>query len=199
MALSLSKNEGLIYCLFFVQVKLLEVKEDEGKIVVSQRRVLSDGKLNISRGQVLSGTVTGLRKYGVFVEMEGGDAGLLHVSQVSSDRVENIDKLFTIGQRVKVMVLDFDKVTGKIAFSTKALEANPGDMLRDMNSVFENADKNAKAFLERLEAERITRETATMDIVAGLGNVLGNSGGEQDGTISVAESIESILASISKS
>lgn len=181
---------------FVLQVKLLEVVEDEGKIVVSQRRVATDNKPDVKKGQVVTGTVTGLRNYGIFVELEGGDAGLLHVSQVSCERVDNIENLFSMGQQIKVMVLEFDRMTGKVALSTRALEVNPGDMLRDMNTVFDNAESTAKTFMERLEAERIAREAAAKDIVAGLGSVLNNNGENDDQIVSVAESIESILASI---
>lgn len=174
----------------------MEIVEDEGKIVVSQRRASNEHKLDVKKGQVVAGTVTGLRSYGAFVELEGGDAGLLHVSQISCERIDNMDTMFTVGQQIKVMVLELDKATGKVALSTKALEANPGDMLRDMNAVFANAEATGKAFMERLEAERLAREAAAKDIVAGLGGVLNGNGENAEQIVSVAESIESILASI---
>ena len=81
----------------------------------------------------MSGTVTGLRQYGVFVELSGGLAGLLHISQISVDRIESLENLFTIGQKCKVMILDHDKTNNRVALSTKVLEPNPGDMLRYVN------------------------------------------------------------------
>merc|ERR1712146_31331 len=126
--------------------------------------------------------------------VQGGVAGLLHISQISYDRVENLENLFSIGQRAKVMIIDHDKSNGRVALSTKTLEVNPGDMLRDMNAVFEKAEETGKMFHERMDAERKAREAAAKDIVAGLGgNVEGESG---EPLVSVAESIESILASI---
>eukprot|EP01038_Epipyxis_sp_PR26KG_P012958 gene12958-17374_t len=185
-----------------ITVKFLDVIEDEGKLVISQKRFLSESMTQLARGQVVSGTVTGLRYYGAFCELEGGTAGLLHISQISYDRVESVENLFKIGQKLKVMVLDHDKVTGRVALSTKALEANPGDMLRDMSNVFENAEETAKKYHERLDAERTAREEAAKDIVAGLGGAMGLNGGEGgngngvDPLGPIAESIESILASI---
>ena len=44
----------------------------------------------------------------------------------------------------QVMILDHDKVSGRVALSTKALEPSPGDMLKDMNAVFEKAIETAK-------------------------------------------------------
>ena len=177
-----------------IKVKFLDVNEDDGKIVVSQRRAMTESQSALKRGEVVQGTITGLRAYGAFLELDGGVAGLLHISQISYGRVENPETLFTIGQRCKVMILDFDKANGRVALSTKVLEPNPGDMLRDMPSVFENAEETAKKYHERLEAERLAREAAAKDIVAGLGGAIADP--DRDPLLSVADSIESILASV---
>jgi len=198
-----------------LMVKFLDVVEEEGKVVISQRRALADNAPALERGAVVQGTVTGLRNYGAFLELDGGSAGLLHISQISYDRIENLDALFSIGQRVKVMILDHDKSTGRVALSTKTLEPSPGDMLRDMENVFASAEETAKRYHERQESERVAREAAAKDIVAGLGSAIeggdaasadaaaGSAGGDAssggegvDPLVSVAESIESILASI---
>ena len=149
--------------------------------------------VDLNRGEVVAGTVTGLRQYGAFLELDGGVAGLLHISQISYDRIDNLESLFTIGQRCKVMILEHDKANGRVALSTKTLEPSPGDMLKDMQNVFEQAESTAKKYHERVEAERTAREAAAKDIVAGLG---GDADGNGDPLVSVADSIESILASI---
>jgi small subunit ribosomal protein S1 len=177
-----------------IKVKFLDVNEDDGKIVISQRRAMTESQTALKRGEVVGGTVTGLRAYGAFLELDGGVAGLLHISQISYGRVENPETLFTIGQRCKVMILDFDKANGRVALSTKVLEPNPGDMLRDMPSVFDKAEETAKKYHERLEAERLAREAAAKDIVAGLGGAIADP--DSDPLLSVADSIESILASV---
>lgn len=169
--------------------------EEEGKIVVSQRKAKADAQTNdLKRYQVVAGTVTGLRNYGVFLELEGGMSGLLHISQISYDRVDNLEGVFTIGQPVKVMVIEHDKMNNRVALSTKTLEPNPGDMLKDMKSVFDQAEESAKKYIARMEEERKAREATAKDIVAGLGGAIDNTG--VDPLVSVADSIESILASI---
>ncbi len=177
-----------------LNVKFLDVNEEEGKLVVSQRRALMENQTELTRGEVVSGTITGLRQYGAFLELDGGVAGLLHISQISYDRIDNLESLFTIGQRCKVMILEHDKANGRVALSTKTLEPSPGDMLKDMSAVFDNAEETAKKYHARMEAERQAREAAAKDIVAGLG---GSSEAEEGAdSSSVADSIESILASI---
>lgn len=177
------------------KVKFLDVIEDEGKLVISQRRALAEFQTaTFKKGDVVAGTITGLRNYGAFLELEGGMAGLLHISQISYDRIDNLEKLFQIGQKCKVMVIEHDKAQGRVALSTKTLEANPGDMTKDMEAVFANAEETARKFQERMDAERKAREAAAKDIVAGLGGNADES--SADPLASVAESIESILASI---
>jgi small subunit ribosomal protein S1 len=187
-----------------LNVKFLDVNEDEGKVVISQRRAMMDSQtFSFEKGEVVPGTITGLRNYGAFLELDGGIAGLLHISQISFDRVDNLESLFKVGQRAKVMIIDHDKVNGRVALSTKTLEQQPGDMLKDMQKVFDSAEETGKKFNERMESERQAREAAARDIVAGLGSGL-DSASEGDaaepvaaGDVgSVAESIESILASI---
>jgi small subunit ribosomal protein S1 len=179
-----------------LKVKFLDLNEEEGKIVVSQRRAMMESQsMDLKRGEVVSGTITGIRPYGAFLELDGGVAGLLHISQISYDRIDNLENLFNVGQRAKVMILDHDKLNGRVALSTKTLEPSPGDMLRNMEAVFAQAEETAGKYHERMEAERKAREAAAKDIVAGLGGSLeGESGG--DPLMAVAESIESILASI---
>ena len=169
-------------------------------MVISQRRHLSDVAPTLVPGEVIGAKVTGLRNYGAFLELDGGSAGLLHISQISADRIDNLETLFTVGQRVKVMILSHDKLNGRVALSTKALEPNAGDMLKDMNAVFEKAEATAVRYKQRIDTERIARETAAQNIVAGLGGAIENDGlssdANNDPLVSVAQSIESILASI---
>jgi small subunit ribosomal protein S1 len=63
-------------------------------------------------GSVVSGTVTGLRQYGAFLELEGGMAGLLHISQISYERIDNLEQLFSVGQKCKVRL----KITPPVPF-----------------------------------------------------------------------------------
>ena len=71
--------------------------------MISQRRALTEFQTsNLKKGDVVTGTITGLRNYGAFLELEGGMAGLLHISQISYDRIDNLENLFQIGQKCKV-------------------------------------------------------------------------------------------------
>merc|ERR1711920_859814 len=152
---------------------------------------------NLSRGDLVQGLVKALKPYGAFIEV-GGMSGLLHISQISYDRIEDLEKVLQPGQQVKCMIIDHDKVNGRIALSTKTLEPEPGDMLRDSAKVFELAEETAKAYHERMEAERKAREEATKDIVMGLGDSLADLTSEgsegEDPLADVSDNLDSLLS-----
>jgi len=163
-------------------LKFLEVSEENNKLVVSNRRaVVEDQMKELSRGDVLQGVVKAIKPYGAFVEINGM-SGLLHISQISYDRVEDINSVLQMNTLIKCMVIDHDKVNGRIALSTKTLEPEPGDMLRDYQKVYDLAEKTAAEYHERMESERKAREEAAKDIVMGLGDDLNMSfgGGSSD-------------------
>lgn len=169
-------------------LKFLELNKENGKLVVSHRRALVDSQMeSMSRGDVVTGMVKLLKPYGAFVEVNGM-SGLLHISQVSYDRVEDLSLVVQPGQRIKCMIVDHDKVNGRIALSTKTLEPEPGDMLKDRQKVFDQAEQTAKKYHERMEAERKAREEAAKDIVLGLSEGLNGL----DGTLPVYPSKPSL-------
>eukprot|EP00816_Leptocylindrus_hargravesii_P007224 CAMPEP_0196802160 /NCGR_PEP_ID=MMETSP1362-20130617/1829_1 /TAXON_ID=163516 /ORGANISM="Leptocylindrus danicus, Strain CCMP1856" /LENGTH=394 /DNA_ID=CAMNT_0042173377 /DNA_START=75 /DNA_END=1259 /DNA_ORIENTATION=- len=165
-------------------LKFLEVNPETNKLVVSNRRAVVESQMNdLSRGDVVDGIVKALKPYGAFVEV-GGMSGLLHISQISYDRIDDLEKVFAMGDKVKCMIIDHDKLNGRIALSTKTLEPEPGDMLKDSARVFELAEETAAKYHERMEAERKAREEAAKDIVLGLGDVVGDALSIDEGDVS---------------
>ncbi|CAM9523631.1 unnamed protein product [Heterosigma akashiwo] len=155
-----------------LRLKFLEVNAETGKLVVSNRRaVLEEEMKELSRGDVVDGVVKTLNPYGAFVDIFGM-SGLLHISQISYDRIGDLEAVLTVGQKMKVMIIDHDKVNGRIALSTKTLEPEPGDMLKDPAKVMAMAEETAAKYHERMEAERKAREEAAKSIVMGLGEGL---------------------------
>lgn len=178
-------------------LKFLEVNQESNKLVVSNRRAVVEQQMtDLSRGDIIDGIVKALKPYGAFVEV-GGMSGLLHISQISYDRIDNLEKVFQLGDKVKCMIIDHDKVNGRIALSTKTLEPEPGDMLKDPQRVFDMAEETAAKYHERMEAERRAREEAAKDIVMGLGDSLDDlSDGDSsaDPLADVNDSLDSLLS-----
>jgi S1 RNA binding domain protein len=72
----------------------------------------------VEQGQIVTGTVVGLHDFGSFVELDDGETGLVHISEVDRDYVENIHAYLTEDQRVQVKVLGI-KDDGRIDLSIK--------------------------------------------------------------------------------
>lgn len=72
----------------------------------------------VNVGDIVEGKVTDIMNYGVFVKLESGKSGLVHISEVSKDYVEDIHTVLNQGDKVKVKVLSIDE-KGKIALSIK--------------------------------------------------------------------------------
>lgn len=127
--------------------------QEDGRLVLTCRKPFDDknamAKFNV--GDVLLGTVRQIQPYGAFVEAAGNIQGLLHISQISNERVMSMDGIFTVGDKIKVMVLTKETVDGKskLGLTTRKLEPNPGDMLRNPKLVFDKARRIAARSLAR--------------------------------------------------
>eukprot|EP00539_Tryblionella_compressa_P006842 CAMPEP_0178758646 /NCGR_PEP_ID=MMETSP0744-20121128/14501_1 /TAXON_ID=913974 /ORGANISM="Nitzschia punctata, Strain CCMP561" /LENGTH=418 /DNA_ID=CAMNT_0020413033 /DNA_START=120 /DNA_END=1376 /DNA_ORIENTATION=- len=184
-------------------LKFLEVNQENNKLVVSNRKAVVEAQMeDLSRGDLVNGIVKALKPYGAFVEV-GGMSGLLHISQISYDRIDDLEKVLQPGMQVKCMIIDHDKVNGRIALSTKTLEPQPGDMLKDPGMVFDMAEETAEKYHAKMEEERKAREEAARDIVLGLGDSLDGLGGDLNGDdessssdplADVSDSLDSLLS-----
>ncbi len=73
--------------------------------------------MQIEVGTVLEGKVTGIAAFGAFVEFPDGKSGLIHISEIASEYVEDIKQFIKVGQQVKVKVIGTEK--GKLSLSLK--------------------------------------------------------------------------------
>lgn len=134
-------------------LKFLEVDEDRNRLVLSHRRALVERKMNgLEVGEVVIGSVRGIKPYGAFIDI-GGVSGLLHISEISHDHIDTPHSVFQVNDELKVMIIDLDAERGRISLSTKQLEPEPGDMLKNRELVFEKAEEMAEKYREKLLAE----------------------------------------------
>jgi small subunit ribosomal protein S1 len=134
----------------FLPLKFLEVDEERNRLVLSHRRALVERKMNrLEVGEVVLGTVRGIKPYGAFIDI-GGVSGLLHISEISHEHIETPHTVLNVNDQMKVMIIDLDAERGRISLSTKALEPEPGDMLSDPQKVFEKAEEMAARYKQML-------------------------------------------------
>jgi ribosomal protein S1 len=122
----------------FVNQRLLclvtEVNPEERNLVVSRRALLEKQREEtreklwdeLAEGQVRQGVVRSVRDFGAFVDLGGVD-GLLHVSEMSWQRVQDPSTIVQPGQTVKVVVLKLDRERRKVSLGLKQLTASPWD------------------------------------------------------------------------
>jgi len=131
-------------------VKILEVDKDKGRFILSERLVSEEQELanaekalsKISPEDVVEGVITGIKPFGIFVAVEvpleeGNDdnigvlEGLVHISEISWDKIDDLNALFQKGQRVKAKVLAINEEHGKLTLSIKQLQDDPWDEFVD--------------------------------------------------------------------
>ena len=122
----------------------LEIDRNNNKLILSQRLATRSASFStLELDQLVSGKVTGIKPFGVFVDLEGINA-LLHIKQVSQKFIENLEKMFQVGQQIKAVILDLDEGKGRVALSTRVLENFPGEMLENMEEVMASAEARAE-------------------------------------------------------
>lgn len=80
--------------------------------------------MQLEIGEIYGGTVSGMTDFGVFVTLENGKTGMVHISEVSNTYVKSIKDVITEGQEVKVKLLSIND-NGKISFSIKQAMPKP--------------------------------------------------------------------------
>jgi ribosomal protein S1 len=109
-----------------------EANRDRRNLVLSHRAVMERERneqrdklmAELAPGQIREGIVRSLKDFGAFVDLGGMD-GLIHISQLSWDRVKHPSEVLEVGQKVKVRIEKFDKDTGKVGLSYREIGANP--------------------------------------------------------------------------
>ncbi|MFO5495103.1 MAG: S1 RNA-binding domain-containing protein [Cuspidothrix sp.] len=121
----------------------LEVNLETKKLVLSQRLATRSSSFSLLElGQLVEGKITGIKPFGVFVDLNGVSA-LLHIKQVSQKFIDSLDKVFQIGQPIKAVIIDLDEGKGRVAISTRALENFPGEVVENFAEVMASAEARA--------------------------------------------------------
>ncbi len=123
--------------------RVMEIKEGGRNIVVSRKVLLQEIEKEaakkiwetIEEGATFEGTVKTIKEYGAFVEIGTGVQGLLHVSEMSHQRVSDPQEMLTVGQKIQVQITKYNPANNKISLSMKSLQQDPWDAAIDKFSV----------------------------------------------------------------
>ena len=112
-----------------VEVSVDKIDREAGKISLGYKKAEDNPWLKIENeykvGDEISVTIMRITDFGAFAEIIKGVDGLIHISQISHTRVENVNKALTIGQSVKVQIIDIDLEAKRVALSIKVLTPDP--------------------------------------------------------------------------
>ena len=117
-----------------IGVKILEVNRKRNRLIVSQKAAFDEDRARqrgelfekLKIGDEIQGKVSGLTTYGAFVNLGAAD-GLIHISELSWDRVANVGDVLQVGQDVQVKVIKLDPETSRISLSLRQLGQDPWD------------------------------------------------------------------------
>lgn len=119
-----------------IDVVVLKINHANENVVVSHKALveksLEDQKSaiigNLQKGQILEGIIKNMTSFGVFIDLGGVD-GLLHITDISWTRIRHPEEVLTLGQKVEVVVTDFDEDQKRISLGMKQLTPHPWEAL----------------------------------------------------------------------
>ena len=123
--------------------KIVKFNEFRQNIVVSRKAVMSDGLddkkkeflENLEVGMDIDGIVKNITDFGAFIDLGGGIDGLLHITDITWGRINHPSDKLTLGEQLKVKVIDYDKVKNRVSLGLKQLEDDPWKNVVDNYSV----------------------------------------------------------------
>jgi small subunit ribosomal protein S1 len=115
-----------------VSVRVIEVDRERRRLILSERQALQETRETLKErlldqlveGDVRTGRVTSLADFGAFVNIDGAD-GLVHLSEISWDRIQHPSEVLSVGQEVTVKVISVDQDRKRIGLSIRQLQRDP--------------------------------------------------------------------------
>ena len=119
-----------------IVVKILEVNRKRNRLIVSQKAAEDEDRARkreelfsrLQVGSTVKGTVSGVTSYGAFVDIGGAD-GLIHISELSWDRISKVTDVLQLGEEVTVKVIKLDSDQSRISLSLRQLQQDPWERL----------------------------------------------------------------------
>ena len=137
-----------------LEVKVLKYDKEHDRVSLGVKQLRDDPWATVTErypvNQTTKGKVVSITDYGVFVELEEGVEGLIHVSEMTwSKKPRHPSKMVSVGDEVEIMVLNIETETKRISLGMKQLQPNPWDLVTEnypVGSVIEGKIKNITDF-----------------------------------------------------
>jgi small subunit ribosomal protein S1 len=137
-----------------LEVKVLKYDKEHDRVSLGVKQLREDPWATVTErypiGQNTKGKVVSITDYGVFVELEEGVEGLIHVSEMTwSKKPRHPSKMVSVGDELEIMVLNIEPETKRISLGMKQLQPNPWDLVTETypaGSIIEGKIKNITDF-----------------------------------------------------
>ena len=121
--------------------RIIEYDPESDKLVLGRRDIIAEEKNadrvkllgNLNTGMIMKGTVSSVKNYGAFIDI-GGIEGLLHVSEISNEKVNDANSVYKDGDEVEVMIKNINMEDQKLSLSRKELLEDPWDVFKSDHS-----------------------------------------------------------------
>lgn len=121
-----------------MKFKIVELEPSENRLILSHKAVIQAEKAELSKdrmdslteGETVEGTVARLTNFGAFIDLGGVD-GLVHISQIAHEHVNNPGDKLTIGEKINVKILSVDEERGRVSLSIKDTLPGPWETVED--------------------------------------------------------------------
>jgi small subunit ribosomal protein S1 len=125
-----------------IETKVIELNRSRNNVVLSRRAVLEEERKEVRQqildrlqpGLVVEGQISNIVDFGAFVDLDGID-GLIHISELSWSHVNHPSEILTIGDTVKVKVLDIDRDRQRISLGLKQTQEDPWQRIVDTYNI----------------------------------------------------------------
>lgn len=119
-----------------ITVKVISIDKDNGKISLGIKQLSNNPWENIEatiqEGKTIQGRISSITDYGMFVEVQGGVEGLIHISEISwTERISDLNKYYRVGDVISAKVVSIDKDNRRMSLSIKQLSANPWEKIKE--------------------------------------------------------------------
>lgn len=136
------------------KIKVLVREIKDGKVSLTAKFPEENpwliAKVNYALGKTVKGKVVRIAGYGAFVALDDYIDALLHISEISREKIKKVDDVLQIGQEIEAKVIDFNDVDKKISLSIKALLPEPENTKEDPEDI---ADVNIEEYAKKMEEE----------------------------------------------
>ena len=119
-----------------ISVKVLSFDKNNEKISLGLKQLESNPwesmRSEVQVGAKITGVISSITDYGLFIEVDKGVEGLVHISEISwTDRISDLHKFYKVGDNIEVVVVSLDKENRRMSLSVKQLEKNPWDAIEE--------------------------------------------------------------------